>query len=437
MITATELLGTLAFLILAGIVMIIETAVSSLGALKTKHLSENTTTISPALELWQKRPSRILLTLHLYKYFLLFAAAGLLTISWKSIADSTQNLIAAFALTIGTLIFAEILPKAIAKTYSDSLAMPCLKLSVILYRLSYPLIWPLARFGAGLGKIFAGGQALQKPITEEELEFLISLGKSAGIIEDLKKEMISGVFEFDETKVREIMTPRTDIISIERNTNIRDALKLILDSGHSRIPVYEKRIDNIVGLIFAKDFLRLVNPEAIPPDTKVSSLMRDPFFTPESKPLIDVFKDLKRTKNHMAIVIDEYGGTAGIVTMEDILEEIVGEIQDEYDVEEAKILEIDKGIYDVAGSVNISEFSEHFLLDSELLDTAGQDVDTIAGWMTQQLVVMPKIGQSLKVGPLTIEVSSIGRHRIERLRVTTEPPKSDVSEVPVTGVTTN
>jgi CBS domain containing-hemolysin-like protein len=144
---------------------------------------------------------------------------------------------------------------------------------------------------------------------------------------------------------------------------------------------------------------------------------------------MEVFKELKRTKNHMAIIIDEYGGTAGIVTMEDILEEIVGDIQDEFDAEEAKILQIDDGIYDVAGSVNIGEFVEYFNLDASFEEEAEGDVDTIAGWMTQLLGNLPEVGQTVTHGPLTIEVTEVERHRIERLRVVGhEAPQEAVSQ---------
>jgi CBS domain containing-hemolysin-like protein len=254
-------------------------------------------------------------------------------------------------------------------------------------------------------------------MTEEELEFLINESESEGVIKDFKKDMISGVFEFDETKVREIMTPRPDLNSIQKDDDFDNVVKLSIRTGHSRIPVHDEHLDNIVGVVFAKDLMRLAyssNGEK----PKISDVMREAFYVPESKTIIDVFKDLKRTKNHMAIVIDEHGGTAGIVTMEDILEEIVGEIQDEFDVEEAKILEIDNNIYDVAGSVNIDEFSEFFDLDESIIEDTDNDADTVGGLLTHLLGDLPEVGQKSQLGPLVLEVSEVGRKRIERLRVT-------------------
>ena len=147
------------------------------------------------------------------------------------------------------------------------------------------------------------------------------------------------------------------------------------------------------------------------------TMMREPLFVPESRMLIDVFKDLKRTKKHMAVIVDEYGGTSGLATMEDALEQIVGDIQDEFDQEEAQIIEVEKGVFDVVGSVTIADFIDYFNLDDSFETKVEGNVDTIAGWMTQLLGELPKVGQTQSYPPLTIEVSEVARHRIEKLRV--------------------
>jgi CBS domain containing-hemolysin-like protein len=296
----------------------------------------------------------------------------------------------------------------------------------LIYRGFFPIIWALSESADLIIRTFSSETSLRPTITEEELEFLINEGESAGVIEDYKKDMISGVFELDETKVREIMTPRIDVNAVEKTTSFDEVVKLTIRTGHSRIPVYDDNIDHVIGIIFAKDLLRLLAQDV--ESAKISSIMREPFFVPESKSNIDVFKDLKRTKNQMAIVIDEHGGTAGLVTMEDLLEEIVGEIQDEFDVEEAKILEIDNSVYDVAGSVHISEFLEYFDMDEASVGETDKDVDTIAGLVTQKIGAMPKIGQAIEMGPLRLEVSEIGRHRIERLRVNRVRPRHKSDE---------
>jgi CBS domain containing-hemolysin-like protein len=153
-------------------------------------------------------------------------------------------------------------------------------------------------------------------------------------------------------------------------------------------------------------------------DFNLKKIMRAPFFVPESKPVMDVFKELKSSKNHIAVVIDEHGGTAGVVTMEDILEEIVGEIQDEYDTEEAEILELEPGIHDVAGSCNIDEFLEYFEIDENTIaDKPDDGIDTLAGWIVALLGELPEIGKTLRIGPLNVEVTDVERQRIRRVRV--------------------
>ena len=154
----------------------------------------------------------------------------------------------------------------------------------------------------------------------------IEVGEQSGAIENSKKDMLSGIFDMDETKAREVLTPRTDLIAVEKQESLEDTIKIVLQSGHSRLPVYEDRIDNICGIIFAKDLLRLMSDPKKAKDNievSLSDIMREPIFVPESKSLLEIFKELQRTKNHMAIVVDEYGGTAGLVTMEDIIEENV------------------------------------------------------------------------------------------------------------------
>ena len=232
--------------------------------------------------------------------------------------------------------------------------------------------------------------------------------------------MIVGVFEFDETKVREIMTPRPDVKWLRIDSTFDDAAKLALESGLSRLPICDMQgIDHIIAILLVKDLLKVARAgESAIKNFRLKQFMREPLFIPESKLIMDVFKDLKRTKNHIAVVIDEHGGTAGLVTMEDILEEIVGEIQDEYDSEEAEILELEPGIYDVAGSYNIDEFMEFFELEeNDITEKPEEGVDTIAGWITSLLGELPEVGKTVQIGPLNMEVSDIERQRIRRVRV--------------------
>lgn len=398
-----------------------ETAITSLGKLKTKHLIE---TVGPAkddhLRFWLDHPSRVITTILIFNTVVNILASAIVT---KMAIAYSANYGVGIATGIATfliLIFGEVVPKSFGKANAEGLGMTCLHVIHALYRLVFPVVWVLSEAASLMIRALGGAEKTVQPsITEEELEFLINESESEGVIKDFKKDMISGVFDFDETKVREIMTPRTDIAAVEKHESVDELEKMIIKTGHSRIPVYEDTVDNIVGIVFAKDLLRRADSGS-DKKNKIADLFREPIFVPESKTIIEVFKDLKRHKVHMAIVIDEHGGTAGIVTMEDILEEIVGEIQDEFDVEEAKIKKVDNNIYDVAGSVNISEFTDFFGIDEGMIEETDHGSDTVGGFMIHLMGAMPKVGQKSAFGPLILEVSELGRRRkrIERIRVT-------------------
>jgi len=396
-----------------------ETAITSLGELKAKHMVDTLSeSVAKPIVFWIEHPGRVLTTILIFNNAVNILASAIVT---KMAINYSSNFgvgIATGVTTFVILIFGEVLPKSFAKTHAESLGVFSLRIVQFAFTLIFPIAWALSEFAAMVIRWFGSSDSSLRPtITEEELEFFINEGKSEGVIKDFKKDMISGVFDFDETKVREIMTPRTDIDAIDKNAHYDDVAKQTIRTGHSRIPVYEDSIDNVVGIVFAKDLLRLaIGQDDVKP--KITDIMREAYFVPETKAIIDVFKDLKRTKNHMTIVIDEHGGTAGLVTMEDILEEIVGEIQDEFDVEEAKILKIDKNTFDVAGSVNIDEFSNYFDLDEGIFDEPELEVDTIGGLLTHMLGDLPEIGQKSNLGDLILEVTEVGRKRIERLRVT-------------------
>jgi CBS domain containing-hemolysin-like protein len=409
-----------ASLLAAGFFAAAETAIGSLGTLKAKQLLESTPSPQRPLSLWLAHPGRVLTTIQLYSSACTTLAVVLTTHLSMRHVDVHPIATATLVATLLVLVFGKVVPKSFAKAHHDTFALPFLRIVYVIYLLSYPVVWAFAGLAGRLISLIGGKADEKPPITEEELEYLVDVGERAGVLEETKKEMIEGVFEFDETKVREIMTPRPDIKYLRVDESYDDALRLAIETGMSRIPVCdEDGIDHVIGILLVKDLLRVARSHNSSRQTfSLRDIMREPFFVPESKLIMDVFKDLKSTKNHIAIVIDEHGGTAGLVTMEDILEEIVGEIQDEYDVEEAEIIELEPGIYDVAGSYNIDEFLEYFEIEStQLTEERGEDVDTIAGWITSLVGDLPELGKTVRIGPLNVEVSDVERRRIKRVRV--------------------
>ena len=398
-----------------------ETAVTSLGSLKAKHLLDQENRHVRPLNLWLTHPGRVLTTILLVHSVATILASAIATdLATRHFEDKAIG-ITTVIMTLLVLIVGEITPKSFAKTHADKLAVPALTVVYAMYCVLMPVVTIFSELAIRIVRKLGGEKQESPPITEEELEYLVNVGERAGVLEETKKEMIVGVFEFDETKVREIMTPRPDIKYLTKQSTYDDALTKAIDSGMSRIPIAnDEGIDHIVGILLVKDLLRIARAQDGQP-FDITTIMREPYFIPESKMLMDVFKDLKSSKNHIAIVIDEHGGTAGLVTMEDILEEIVGEIQDEYDTEEAEIVELSAGIYDVAGSTNIDEFLEFFELEDKDVFTEHADevetVDTIGGWITSLLGDLPEVGKTVRIGPLNAEIVEVERHRILRVRV--------------------
>lgn len=410
----------LSCLVLSALFSAAETAITSLGSLKARHILDNEGRAVRPLTLWLTHPGRVLTTILIYNNLVNILASAIVTDLTSRFTQSSAIGIATGISTLLVLIFGEIVPKSFARTHAEKLAIPALRGIFVVYTCTAPLVWVFSEFANRLVLLVGGVKKEGPSITEEELEFLVNVSERAGVLEETKKDMLVGVFEFDETKVREIMTPRPDIRWISVDATLDDVLKSVIESGMSRIPVCSgDGIDHIVGTLLVKDLLRVVrnHPPKVGP-FKIRDIMRDPFFIPESKPIMEVFKELKNTKNHIAIVIDEHGGTAGLVTMEDILEEIVGDIQDEYDTEEAEILVLGPDTFDVAGSCNIDEFLDYFDLDEAILKDRPEDgIDTISGWITSLLGELPEVGKTVSIGPLAIEVSDMERHRIKRVRV--------------------
>lgn len=256
---------------------------------------------------------------------------------------------------------------------------------------------------------------------EETLEQMVDAGEKAGLIQSDEHEMISGIIRLDRTLVREIMVPRIDVIGVGVETPLRDALDVVIEGAHSRVPVYEESIDHIVGLLYAKDLLRALRDGKA--DAPLRSLLRPAYFVPESKRLDELLQELQSTKVHMAIVVDEYGGTAGIVTIEDVLEEIVGEIQDEYDTSEEPLVErVGENEAVFNARVNIDEVNQ--VLSVNLPDAS----DTLGGLVYQRLEKMPKVGDQVHVDGVTLSVLSVIGRRIKKVRVVKLTPTEDAHE---------
>lgn len=259
-----------------------------------------------------------------------------------------------------------------------------------------------------------GDRASELRNEEDDLLHLMEQEEANGGIEEEERQMIRGIINLEETPAREIMVPRIDIVAVGADTDFDEAMRLILERGYSRIPLYEDTIDNVIGVVYAKDLLRYLADGGRPPDLK--DVARPPYFIPESKKVDEVLAELRQKKVHIAIVVDEYGGTAGLLTIEDLLEEIVGEIEDEYDQEEVVVQRISDDEAIVDGRVSLDDLND--LLG---LDLKGEDFDTVGGFVYHHLGKMPNMGDEVRADGLRLRILSVLGRRIKKVRVTKEP----------------
>lgn len=299
---------------------------------------------------------------------------------------SAWNIVSIVVITIilsyFTLVFGELVPKRLAMKNSEKIAFFSIGIINAISVVTSPFVALLTFSTNTVSRLFGVSEKEEKTVTEEEIRMMIDVGEEKGTIEEDERNMINNVFEFNDRIVSEIMIPRTDVVAVNNNISISEALKYLEDNKimYSRIPVYNENIDSIVGILHFKDLFYSDKSK----DTNITRVMRTPYFVPESKPIDELFAELKRSRNLMAIVIDEYGGTAGIVTMEDILEEIVGEIYDEHDKVEENFKKIDDNTYIINAEMTIYDVED--ILGIHIQEG---DYDTLSGYIIEKMGRIP------------------------------------------------
>lgn len=355
----------------------------------------------------------------------LLANIGLILVTVALFEGKIANALAHYGTVLGVsggviLVFGLAVPNAWAKYAGEELVVSTYYLLALCRLVTMPVMAVLhvtdeiVRRLAGAPKPDESDDA---EAAEQEILEVVSEGEKHGAVDETEKEMIESVIELRDTHVGQIMTPRTEVIGLEVTSSLHDARELILKEGHSRIPVYEDTIDKVVGVLYAKDLLKIADEH--PPGLR--DLMRKVPFVPESKPLRDLLTEFQETKIHLAIVIDEYGGTAGLVTIEDILEELVGEIVDEYEPPEPDALTmVDETTVDVDAKLRIDELNDE--LDIELPE--GKDYDTVGGFVLSALGRIPGVDEELVLDNVHIRIVDADDRRINRVRVTVERRRS-------------
>ena len=329
-------------------------------------------------------------------------------------AQSISLVVITLLLSYFTLVFGELVPKRIALQKSEQIAMLSVRPIVYISKLTKPFVKLLSLSTNLLLQIFGmNDSTLEEKISREEIKSLVDVGEEHGVINEIEKEMINSIFDFDDKLAKEVMTPRTEVymINIEQKLSIEE----LLEENYSRIPVYEGGIDNVIGILYLKDFFNEAYKVGFD-KVEIRKLLHQPYFVPECKNIDQLFKELQKSKKHCAILIDEYGGFSGIVTIEDLIEEIMGDINDEYDEDDPIIRKVDNSTYIVNGLISIKELNDklHLKLDEET-----DDYDTLGGFLINQMDYIPSETEECMVEykNTLFKVEGVKDKRIEKVKI--------------------
>ncbi len=310
-----------------------------------------------------------------------------------------------FFMTVLILIFGEILPKSVAKEFAEQYTLLIAPILVILIRLLTPLNWLFIRLKNWV-KPKKNNKTLPL-ITEDEIKVMVEMSEEEGVIDNHEAELVQRSLEFNDIYVREIQMPRMDMVTIDIAMTSKDILQLFMEERYSRIPVYEGNIDNIIGILSERDFL---SQYIIDQDVKVRSLLREPYFIVPSMHISDLLPELQRQKNHMAIVVDEFGGTSGLITLEDILEELVGEIWDEHDEKTKMFVQITDNKYEFHAEIDLDEFAKIL----QIAEPESQS-NSLGGWLYEKFQHIPKKGEQIQYKNIVLTILEVEARRIRKV----------------------
>ncbi|MFA6363984.1 hemolysin family protein [Methanoregula sp.] len=401
-----------------------EVALISITKARVRTLVNDNKPGALALATLKENPDHFLITILIGNTIVNIAAAAIATAIAISVFGNIGVGIATGVVVIVLLVFGEIGPKIYASRAPDTFPRAVAPIILFLSRIVSPIIWVVDRVSPSLG---AGRDAAEPAVTEEEIKEWIDVGKEEGTIEQDEKEMLYSVLEFGDTTAREIMTPRVDVILMEDTSGIGEAIRVFNETGFSRIPIYHEQIDNITGVLNVKDvFSAMVSKRK---DISIKEIMYDPTFVPETKKIDDLLKELQVHRVQIAIVIDEYSSFVGIVTVEDILEELVGEIMDEYDKEEPEVQTISEGVYVLDAQMWVDDINDELGIGLPL----DESYETVGGLLIDRLGHIPQHpGEKVEIeaGRITLVVMQMHGRRIVKIKCVIRPETTNGAEHP-------
>jgi putative hemolysin len=420
-----EILIITILILVNGLFVAAETALVTVRRSRLQQLGEEGHRGARRVERLVAKPGRFLAVVQVAITFIGFLAAAFagantaraLETILVPVLGGNAGWVSLLVVTLGvalvTVVVGELVPKALALAHAERYAMVFVRPVEILGTLFAPLVWLLERITNAITAFLGVTVSERDRISSEELRILVEQGGEQGVIEAEEEQMIGAVLGLGQHKVHEVMVPRIAIVGLPVTADLDLIVDTIVEGGHSRIPVYEDSIDNIMGILYAKDLLPYLKGHDEPPP--VRRLARAPVFVPESMSVDDLLHELQRRRVHIAVVLDEYGGTAGLVTIEDLLEEIVGEIQDEYDTEEPMIVPDGSDRARVDGRASVDDLLEHFDLPSSTLQDQ-EEYDTVGGLIYHRIGGIPKGGDVVTVGGvLTLTVEATKGRRVDKV----------------------
>ena len=414
-----EIIYIIICLFFSGFFSASETALTSLHDIKVKHMMNENKKAANYLSLWLEHPNKVLNTILIGNNIVNILSSVIAADLANKLFNNSAIAITTGVMTLLVLIFGEITPKTFAKHNAETFALLALRPLKIFYLVLYPFSFLLNKFVKFLILIMGGNVKRNGPsITEDELEFMIEEGGKEGVIEDQQKEMLQNIFDISETYVKEVMVSRIDMMAIDEEKSVDEILNIISNCEFSRIPFYKEDLDNITGILYVKDLLKYLNNDK--KSINIKQILRKPEFVPENKKIDDLLKEFQQNRIHLAIVIDEYGSVAGLVTLEDIIEEIVGEIRDEYDNEQDEIIELRPGVYSVDSRMDIDDFCEFFNIEK---NEDMEEYETFGGLIYDLAGRIPEKGCKLKYENLKFKVLETHGRKLGRIEVVKEVKK--------------
>lgn len=392
-----------------------EASLISVNKIRIRNLSEKANKSAKTVEDILRQHEKLFGTILLTENFFIILATSLGTALLLTIFGKKGLLVASLLMTILIVLLSEITPKTIAVSHAENVALFVARPIKWLIKLTSPVVWLFTRLPGWILKTLGAKTPPSPFVTEDDIKTMIEMGEEEGTLHEEEKEMLHKVFEFGDKIVSEVMVPRTEIVAITDDSTLTDALKLVSEKGFSRYPVIKESVDSIIGILYAKDILMKMADGEVQYDMAVTKFMRDAFYVPENKMITELLDDMQKNKFHIAIVMDEYGGTAGLITLEDILEEIVGGLQDEFEAMEAeKEIEIvDERTFIVSGQTGLDEVNE--LVGIEL---ASKDFNTIGGFIFGLFGRLPKLGEQVRYHNLRFLILEMEERKISKIKIT-------------------